>query len=167
MAGGAGRPGQAAPVRVLRQRAADAGPVHLVHRRTRPGGAGPHPRVPRPAGGQPMTAVLQTLCWTAICRLEALLVERGAAALVHGAQVAVFRLHDGRVRAVGNLDPLCGAHVMSRGIVGTRGDRTVVASPMHKQSYDLETGECLDVPGVALPVYRTRVRGGAVEVAIA
>jgi|RhiMethySRZTD1v2_1073278.scaffolds.fasta_scaffold25734_6 nitrite reductase (NADH) small subunit len=112
-----------------------------------------------------MTAVLETLRWTAICRLDDLIVERGAAALVDGAQLAVFRLHDGRVRAVGNLDPLCGAHVISRGIVGSRGDRAVVASPMHKQSYDLETGECLDAPGVALPVYPTRVRGGVVEVA--
>lgn len=112
-----------------------------------------------------MTTVLETLTWTAICRLDDLLVERGAAALVGDTQVAVFRLHDGGVRAVGNRDPLCGAYVMSRGIVGTRGERPVVASPMHKQSYDLDTGSCLDVPGVALPVYPARVRDGMVEVA--
>jgi NAD(P)H-dependent nitrite reductase small subunit len=112
-----------------------------------------------------MTMMLKTLVWTAICRLDDLLVERGAAALVGGVQVAVFRLHDGGVRAVGNLDPLCGAHVMSRGIVGTRGGRPVVASPMHKQVYDLDTGACLDVPGAVLPVYPARVRGGVVEVA--
>ena len=113
-----------------------------------------------------MTAVLETLTWTAICRLDDLPVERGSAALVAGTQVAVFRLHDDRVRAVGNLDPLCGAYVMARGIVGTRGDRPVVASPMHKQTYDLDTGVCLDAPDVALPVYPVRVRNGVVEVAL-
>jgi nitrite reductase (NADH) small subunit len=112
-----------------------------------------------------MTAMLETHVFTAICRLDDLIVERGAAALIGDLQVAVFRLHDGGVRAVGNRDPLCGAFVISRGIVGTRAGRPVVASPMHKQSFDLETGACLDAPGVALPVYPARVRGGVVEVA--
>lgn len=104
--------------------------------------------------------------WTTVCRLVDLMPERGAAALVHGVQVAVFRLHDNDVRAVGNQDPLWGAYVMSRGIVGTRGDRPVVMSPMHKQAYDLTTGACLDVAGVAVPVYPVRVHDGLVEVAV-
>jgi NAD(P)H-dependent nitrite reductase small subunit len=108
---------------------------------------------------------VQTVSYTAICRLDDLMAERGAAALVGGVQIAVFRLHDDAVRAVGNHDPLCGAAVISRGIVGTRAGRPVVVSPMHKQAYDLDTGECLDAPGVTLPVYRIRVRGGVVEVA--
>ena len=106
-----------------------------------------------------------TITWTAVCRLGDLLPERGAAALVGGLQVAVFRLHDDEVRAVGNRDPLWGANVMSRGIVGTRGGRAVVVSPMHKQAYDLATGACLDDPAAALPVYGARVRDGIVEVA--
>ncbi len=109
---------------------------------------------------------MTTLTWTAVCRLSDLLPERGAAALIHGDQIAIFRLHDDTVRAVGNLDPLWGAYVMSRGIVGTRGDRAVVVSPMHKQAYDLETGVCLDDPGVTLPVHPVRVVDGVVEVAI-
>ena len=103
--------------------------------------------------------------WTTVCRLADLLPERGVAALVGGEQVAVFRLHDDTVRAVGNRDPLWGACVMSRGIVGTRAGRPVVASPMHKQAYDLDTGACLDDPAAALPVYPARVRDGVVEVA--
>ncbi len=56
---------------------------------------------------------------------------------------------------------------MSRGIVGSRGPVPTVASPLHKQVYDLRTGECLDVPGVALPVYPVRVSGDSVvEVAV-
>ena len=79
---------------------------------------------------------------------------------------AVFRLHDDAVHAVGNHDPLCGANVLSRGIVGTRGETPVVVSPMHKQAYDLRTGVCLDAPEAAVPVYAARVRGGVVELAI-
>ncbi len=107
-----------------------------------------------------------TTRWTTVCRLADLLPERGAAALLDGVQVAVFRLHDDGVRAIGNRDPLSGAYVLSRGIVGTRGDRPVVLSPMHKQAYDLDTGGCLDVPDICVPVYPARVRGGLVEVAL-
>jgi nitrite reductase (NADH) small subunit len=112
-----------------------------------------------------MTTTISTR-WTVVCRLDELLPERGAAAMFDGVQVAVFRLHDGGVRAVGNRDPACGAHVLSRGIVGTRGGRTVVVSPMHKQAYDLDTGACLDVAGAAVPVFPARVRDGVVEVAV-
>ncbi|MEV4539749.1 nitrite reductase small subunit NirD [Asanoa sp. NPDC049518] len=104
--------------------------------------------------------------WTPVCRFTDLLAERGVAALVGDAQVAVFRLHDDGLRAIGNRDPVSGAHVLSRGVVGTRGDRPVVASPMHKQAYDLDTGECLDADA-RVPVFPIRVRGGVVEVGTA
>jgi nitrite reductase (NADH) small subunit len=76
-------------------------------------------------------ATVEALLWTAVCRLDDLLPERGAAAMLDGVQVAVFRLYDGAVRAIGNRDPLSGANVRSRGIVGTRGEQIVVVSPMH------------------------------------
>ena len=46
-----------------------------------------------------------------------------------------------------NLDPYSRAHVISRGIVGTRQDAPTVASPMYKQVFDLRTGACLDTQG--------------------
>jgi nitrite reductase (NADH) small subunit len=55
--------------------------------------------------------------------------------------------------------------VLSRGIVGTRGDTPTVASPMYKQVYDLRTGQCLDRPGVAVRTFPVRRRGEYVEVA--
>lgn len=104
--------------------------------------------------------------WTPVCKLVDLLPERGAAALVHGRQVALFRLVDGRVLAVGNRDPFSGSNVMSRGIVGTRGQAPSVASPLHKQVYDLTTGICFDSPDKRLPTYPVRVSDGVVEVAV-
>lgn len=102
--------------------------------------------------------------WTSVCPYQRLEPERGVAALVQGVQVALFRLYDGRVYAVGNRDPIGGACVLSRGIVGSRGEIPVVTSPLYKEAYDLRTGECLDVPGVRIPTYPVRHRNGMVQV---
>jgi nitrite reductase (NADH) small subunit len=85
--------------------------------------------------------------WVRVCGLTELERERGLAALIDGRQVALFRTHDDRVYAVQQLDPYSGAHVISRGIVGTRGDAPTVASPMYKQVFDLRTGACLETQG--------------------
>lgn len=102
--------------------------------------------------------------WVPVCAYDVLLPERGVAALVDGAQVALFRTHHGAVYAISNRDPYSGAYVLSRGIVGTRGDAPTVASPMHKQVFDLRTGACLDDPELTVEVFDARVRGGRVEV---
>ena len=108
-----------------------------------------------------------TLVWTDVCRYADLLPERGVCALVDGAQVAVFRLHDGTLRAVGNYDPAGHAYVLSRGIVGSRGEVPTVASPLYKHVYDLTTGRCLDDDAYAVPVVPVRRRGDRVEVGAA
>lgn len=101
---------------------------------------------------------------TVVCRYDVLLPERGVAALVGDVQIALFRTHDGSVFAIGNQDPFSGANVMSRGIVGSRGDVQTVASPMFKQVFDLRTGVCLDDPSVSLPVYPVSIVDGQVLV---
>jgi nitrite reductase (NADH) small subunit len=103
--------------------------------------------------------------WTSVCRYDDLQPERGVAALVGQEQVALFRMHDGTLHAIGNRDPFTGAFVLSRGIVGTRGDVPTVASPLHKQVFDLRTGACLDDPAASVPVFEVRLRDGLVEVA--
>jgi nitrite reductase (NADH) small subunit len=100
-----------------------------------------------------------------VCAVTDLEVERGRAALFGALQIALFLLADGRVHAVSNLDPYSGAHVISRGIVGTRGDAPTVASPLHKQVFDLRTGACLDTqgrPDAALRVWPVTVEEGSV-----
>lgn len=103
----------------------------------------------------------------AVCAFEDLLPERGVAALIEGRQVAIFRTHDGEVFAVQQLDPYSQAMVLSRGIVGSRGGRPTVASPMYKQVFDLTTGECLDPVGEtprSITTYAVRVVDGIVRV---
>ena len=107
--------------------------------------------------------------WAAVCRYEDLQPERGVAALLGDTQIALFRLFDGSLHAIGNQDPFTGVFVLTRGIVGTRGEIPTVASPLHKQVFDLRTGWCLDDNGdglVSVPTYDVRVRGGIVEVCV-
>lgn len=99
-----------------------------------------------------------------VCPYARLEPERGVAALIGQTQVAIFLTHDRNLYAIDNYDPYAKAYVLSRGIVGTRGDVPTVASPMHKQSYDLRTGRCLDLPGVSVRTYEVRCRDGQVEV---
>ena len=106
--------------------------------------------------------------WTRVCRVDDLTPDRGVAALVDDRQVAVFRLSgDNDVVAIGNIDPFSGAGVLSRGIVGSRGDVVTVASPVYKQRFDLHTGRCLDDETVSVPVYAVRVTDGWIEVGTA
>ncbi len=107
------------------------------------------------------------LTWTPVCRLADIEPERGIAVLVAGRQIALFRTWEGDVYALDHLDPFSNAHVMARGIVGTRADLPMVTSPMYKQAFDLRTGVCLDDPTVALAVHGVRVADGLVEVAVA
>jgi nitrite reductase (NADH) small subunit len=91
-------------------------------------------------------------------------VDVGVAALAGGQQVALFRLDVEEIAAIGNLDPYSRANVLSRGIVGSRGERVFVASPMFKQPFDLRTGACLDDPAVSVPVFTVRVVDDIVQV---
>ncbi|MDV9190264.1 nitrite reductase large subunit NirB [Streptomyces sp. SR27] len=75
-----------------------------------------------------------------------------AAVLADGTEAALFRDGDGEVYAVGNRDPFTGADVIANGIMGSRDGVPVVASPLHKQEFDLRTGACLDDPAISLPV---------------
>lgn len=110
-------------------------------------------------------AIRSSTEWTRVCALGDLEVERGRAALVDGDQVALFLLPDGSLHALDNHDPYSGANVISRGIVGTRGSRATVASPMYKQVFDLRSGTCVDPRGkehLRLHVWPIEDRGGEV-----
>jgi nitrite reductase (NADH) small subunit len=115
-----------------------------------------------------MTVDTDTSTYTLVCRVDDIEVEGGVAGLVHGEPVALLRTHDGNVFAIGNHDPFSNASVLSRGIVGSRAvegrDVPFVASPMHKQAFDLHTGRCLDDADVRVPTYDVRVLDGFVLV---
>ena len=103
--------------------------------------------------------------WVDVCPQSRLTPGRGVCALVGRHQVAVFLVGPDEVYAVSNYDPFSRANVLSRGIVGSRGARIKVASPVYKQSFDLETGVCLDDASVSIATFAARVEGGVVQVA--
>lgn len=114
--------------------------------------------------------------WEPVCRLDQLTPERGAAVLLGGRQIALFLVPgtedgpgaggDDRVYAVDHHCPFSDANVIARGIVGSRGDATTVASPIYKQVFDLASGACLTEPG-SLTTWPTAVRDGMVLVGTA
>lgn len=106
--------------------------------------------------------------WVDVCALDDIVPGTGVAALIRGVQIAIVRPRPGEeVFALSNYDPFSKAYVMSRGIVGDKGGKTKIASPIFKQNFDLVTGVCLDDPSVSLAVYPARVRGGRVELEVA
>lgn len=78
-------------------------------------------------------------------------------------EIALFYVpdSDAKIYAVSNWDPIGKASVMSRGMVGSIGDKLVVASPLYKQHFCLQTGACLEEE-VSLSVYQIEQRDGAV-----
>ncbi|QCU77424.1 nitrite reductase small subunit NirD [Citricoccus sp. SGAir0253] len=110
------------------------------------------------------TASPSVRSWHPVCPLDRLEPLWAEAALVAGQQVALVRLPSDEVLAVSHWDPYAHAPVMARGIVGSRGGRPTLASPLHKQVYDLGTGQCLTDPGLRLATFGVRVRDRIVEV---
>ncbi|PTR31691.1 nitrite reductase (NADH) small subunit [Rhodococcus sp. OK519] len=117
--------------------------------------------VPGEVGTHETPFVAEGRHWTSACTRGHLIPGRGVAVLLRGGtQVALFRLADGSLRAVGNIDPIGRAAVMSRGLVGDRHGEPTVASPLLKQAFSLIDGRCLDDDAVRLPVYPVRVVEG-------
>ena len=103
--------------------------------------------------------------WTRVCALTEIVPNTGVCCLVGREQVAVFRVGEGHeLYAVSNFDPFSRANVLSRGIVGDRAGRPKVASPIYKQNFALDTGECFDDPGVRLLTFEVRICNENVEV---
>ena len=107
-----------------------------------------------------------TLNFTAVCDVTDILPGTGVCALVEGRHVAVFRVGADRFFAIDNVDPKSGASVLSRGLLGSVGDRLVVASPLYKNRFDLRTGECLDAPAFSVAAHGVRIDGQRVLVAL-
>lgn len=102
------------------------------------------------------------LPWTLVATETEVAPDRGVAALVDGVPVAVFRLaasgdEPEEWYAVSHIDPITGAPVMARGLVGSQcidGKMVAtVASPLHKRRYDLATGRCLDDESPSLSTF--------------
>jgi len=102
--------------------------------------------------------------WTDICHRDDIVPNTGRCALFNGEQVAIFRVNED-FYAINNHCPFSRANVLSRGIVGSLSEHKVVASPLYKQHFDLETGQCLEDQSVTIKTYAVRLAGDTVQLA--
>ena len=104
--------------------------------------------------------------WHRVCPAASIPNETGVAARFGRRQVAIFRV-DEAIYAVDNVDPVTLAGVMARGLIGDRAGTLKIASPIYKESYALETGECLDGSAAKLETFAARVNPeGWIEVLV-
>ena len=100
-----------------------------------------------------------------VCMIEEIPRNTGVCALVDGKQIAIFRVgEENHLYAIDNMDPFSKANVLSRGIVGSKGGTPKVASPIYKQQFNLESGECLDDSTKSVNSYPIREQDGAIYV---
>jgi len=107
--------------------------------------------------------------WQTVCQAQDLVADSGVVVWFDGAQVALFYL-PGQAQplyAVDNRDPRSGANIIGRGLVGSVQGELVVAAPLYKQHFSLLIGECLEDAGQRLRVWPVRLKGEAVELAVA
>jgi nitrite reductase (NADH) small subunit len=104
--------------------------------------------------------------WIDVCKADDLQPDSGICALLDGEQVAIFWMPEpnAKVYAVGNYDPFGKANVLSRGLIGDINGQRVVASPLYKQHFNLQTGACLEDETVKIPIYRIRIENGSVQI---
>ena len=100
-----------------------------------------------------------------VCNVDDIPRDSGVCALVEGKQIAIFRVgEENNLYAIDNLDPFSKANVLSRGIVGSKGGTPKVASPIYKQQFNLESGECIDDAEKSVSSYPIREQDGEVYV---
>ena len=103
--------------------------------------------------------------WIDVCHVDDLQPDSGVCALVNGKQVALFYLPRLQaVYALGNYDPFSQANVLSRGMVGDLGGQPMLASPMYKQHFHLQTGVCIEDANVSVPTYPARIEHDRVAI---
>lgn len=68
--------------------------------------------------------------------------------------------------AISNFDPIGKANVLYRGIVGSVGNEVVVASPLYKQHFSLQTGQCLQDEESRVEVFPSRINDDQVQLLV-
>ena len=101
--------------------------------------------------------------WQTICSSDSVQNMLGVRALVNQEQVAIFRVKD-KLHAISAIDPFTKAAVLSRGIIGDLQGKVVVASPLYKQHFVLETGECMEDETASVKTYPVREQNGEVQI---
>lgn len=124
-----------------------------------------------------IAAKTMTQTWQTVCTRADLVPYSGVAAWVETpegpAQVAIFYIPSDpntsqlpgqtqELYAIDHHDPFSNANVIARGIVGDLKGQLVVASPIYKQHFRLEDGQCLEDESVQLRTWKVSFKGDEV-----
>jgi nitrite reductase (NADH) small subunit len=104
--------------------------------------------------------------WITVCSDTDLVTNSGVCALLNKQQIALFKIksaNNEQLYAVSNWDPIGKANVLYRGLLGSVQDSKVIISPLYKQRYCLESGQCLDDAAIKLIVYPVRIEQNQVQ----
>ncbi|WP_346797179.1 nitrite reductase small subunit NirD [Halomonas sp. Bachu 37] len=116
----------------------------------------------------------ETMTWQKLCNKADLVEYSGVAAWVETAdgpaQVAIFYIPSDpntsqrpdqaqELYAIDHHDPFSNANVIARGIVGDIKGEPVVASPIYKQHFRMEDGQCVEDENVTLRAWKVAFKG--------
>ena len=106
--------------------------------------------------------------WKAVCTVDDLIAESGVAVWTEDGPVAIFYLPHRlpALFAISHTDPFTGKNVLARGITGDLKGQPVVASPLYKQHFNLETGQCLEDDTIKVRTYQVLLDGERIVLAI-
>lgn len=102
--------------------------------------------------------------WISVCDADEVTPNLGVRALLNNDQVAIFKVRDA-LYAIDAVDPFSRAAVLSRGIVGDLKNQLVVASPLYKQHFNLQTGVCLEDASIRVRTFCVREQEGKIQLA--
>jgi nitrite reductase (NADH) large subunit len=103
--------------------------------------------------------------WVRVATVADVPDEGGIAVRWGAMQLAIFRLTArGEWYATQNMCPHKQQMVLARGIVGDRAGTPKVACPLHKKTFDLQTGACLSGDSLEIATFPVRVDGDDVLV---
>jgi nitrite reductase (NADH) small subunit len=117
--------------------------------------------------------ITNNLDWLTICNINDIAKNTGVCADFNGKQVAIFHIKTAstnektssksEVKAITNLDPFAKANVLSRGLITEKNQQYFVASPLLKQEFCLNTGQCQQDDSVVIATYKARIDGDLVQ----
>jgi len=103
--------------------------------------------------------------WVRVASIDDVPPDGGIAVRYGAAQLALFHFASrGAWYAAQNLCPHKREMVLARGIIGDQAGRPKVACPLHKKTFDLESGACLSGEALEIATYPVRIEANDVWV---
>ncbi len=114
-----------------------------------------------------MTVQAVEKIWVDVAAVDEFVPNGGRAVLLEEKQIAIFNFNLTEWYATANQCPHKQQNLLSRGLIGNQCDLRKVACPLHKHTFDLETGEHLGGnPEWVLETFEIKVEDGRVYLAV-